>query len=168
MRKPYECDHGRTTLVRRPIGPNHINYCLQCDNCGRRVGNWLKKDGIDQPDRLPQWDYDLEPAFDVQEKAYRLEYAKRNVEARGVVAFAKVDEQHGELFWSAYTDYLNSEQWLQKRHAVLIRARGICQGCGMAKATQVHHLTYSRVGREMLFDLVAVCDACHETIHDKR
>jgi hypothetical protein len=32
-------------------------------------------------------------------------------------------------------------------------------------ATQVHHLTYRRWRREREFDLVSICDACHEKEH---
>ena len=39
--------------------------------------------------------------------------------------------------------------------------------CRKKPATQVHHLTYKRVGREMLFDLVAVCADCHEVVHEE-
>jgi len=50
--------------------------------------------------------------------------------------------------------------------AVLERDLRLCQGCRQRPATQVHHQTYRRVGREMLFDLVAVCDECHDAIHE--
>jgi predicted HNH restriction endonuclease len=32
-------------------------------------------------------------------------------------------------------------------------------------ATLVHHLHYETLFREMLFDLVAVCENCHSQIH---
>jgi hypothetical protein len=40
----------------------------------------------------------------------------------------------------------------------------ICQSCGVAVATQVHHLTYKHIFEEPLFDLVAICDECHEMV----
>jgi hypothetical protein len=64
-----------------------------------------------------------------------------------------------------YESYINSDAWQIVRQKVLKRANWICEGCGTAKATQVHHLTYDRLGNEMLFDLVAVCAACHREIH---
>lgn len=72
-------------------------------------------------------------------------------------------------WWAWYNRYLQTPEWRERRRRVMARANGICEGCGEREATQVHHLTYTRVGHEMLFDLVAVCDACHRTIHqDKR
>lgn len=71
----------------------------------------------------------------------------------------------GEAFQAWYAEYLETDVWREKRLQVLARARNTCEGCGLVKPTQVHHLTYERVGREMLFDLVAVCDDCHREIH---
>lgn len=34
-----------------------------------------------------------------------------------------------------------------------------------SNGVEVHHLTYERVGYEMLFDLISVCDPCHEQLH---
>lgn len=70
-------------------------------------------------------------------------------------------------WWAWYNDYLESPEWHHRRRRVLDRCRGICEGCGTARAVHVHHLTYARAGREMLFDLVGVCADCHETIHDR-
>jgi 5-methylcytosine-specific restriction endonuclease McrA len=66
-----------------------------------------------------------------------------------------------------YTEYLDTPAWAARRHRVLERAGYLCEGCREQRATIAHHLHYRRVGREMLFDLVAVCDACHAAIHDE-
>jgi 5-methylcytosine-specific restriction endonuclease McrA len=50
---------------------------------------------------------------------------------------------------------------------VLERAGNICEGCGEKKASQVHHLTYKHLRLEFLFELVAVCEKCHDTLHDE-
>jgi hypothetical protein len=68
-------------------------------------------------------------------------------------------------FFRWYDEYLESPEWDERRSRVLSRARGVCEGCRKEPATQVHHLTYERVGREMLFDLAAVCRDCHDCIH---
>lgn len=55
--------------------------------------------------------------------------------------------------------------WDLLRKKVLSRDNHQCQGCGGARATTVHHLTYDRLGSEMLFDLISVCSQCHAKIH---
>jgi 5-methylcytosine-specific restriction endonuclease McrA len=65
-----------------------------------------------------------------------------------------------------YADYLRTAAWQAKRDKVLARAQRVCEGCRDREATEVHHLTYAHVGRELLFELVALCEACHAVVHD--
>ncbi|RYE08557.1 MAG: hypothetical protein EOP22_12995 [Hyphomicrobiales bacterium] len=68
-------------------------------------------------------------------------------------------------FYEAYNSYLLSHSWQAKRSLVLKRAGGLCEGCGTKPATQVHHTSYKHLYDEFLFELVAVCDSCHERLH---
>lgn len=74
-------------------------------------------------------------------------------------------EQEREEWWAWYNSYLESPRWINLRKKVFERCRGVCEGCARSKATQVHHLTYDHVGKEMLFELVGICDQCHELLH---
>jgi 5-methylcytosine-specific restriction endonuclease McrA len=41
-----------------------------------------------------------------------------------------------------------------------------CQACGNRKPPlHVHHKTYERFGKELLTDLVGLCDTCHKKVH---
>ena len=64
-----------------------------------------------------------------------------------------------------YNEYLPGPAWRELQRATFERDKHLCQGCRKAPAVLVHHLTYIRVGREMLFDLVALCRKCHDQIH---
>jgi len=75
-------------------------------------------------------------------------------------------EQDNKEFNDKYHAYLKTKDWFSKRIKVLKRDNFICQACLENKATQVHHLTYDRVFNEPLFDLVSVCDPCHNSIHN--
>ncbi len=97
---------------------------------------------------LPAWDETLAAHFDGGR------VAERDMER------AQWFEEHDR--------YLNTDVWLDKRAAVLRRANGLCEGCGAAKATQVHHLTYEHWREELLWELVAICTDCHERVHSKR
>lgn len=74
----------------------------------------------------------------------------------------------GAQWRDEYSAYLLTPEWKSKRARVLKRASGICEGCGINRATEVHHLNYKHIFKEFLFDLVAVCDDCHERIHEKK
>ncbi len=63
-----------------------------------------------------------------------------------------------------YQRYLCTPEWFARRNAVMERSNGRCERCGK-KAAHVHHLTYIRKYNELLTDLQAVCEQCHESIH---
>lgn len=67
--------------------------------------------------------------------------------------------------WARYNAYLRSPQWREISQRVLNRAQRVCDGCGKEPATQAHHLTYENVGAEFLWELRAVCNACHDRYH---
>lgn len=71
----------------------------------------------------------------------------------------------GARWWAWYRGYLRSAAWAALRVKVLSRAQGRCEGCGAAKASDVHHLTYAHAGAEFLFELVALCRPCHVRWH---
>ena len=73
-------------------------------------------------------------------------------------------EAENQKWWNWFREYLRSPEWSRRRRLVLERARGICEACGQRQATEVHHLTYDHVGNEPLFDLAAICHACHEAL----
>ena len=66
-----------------------------------------------------------------------------------------------------YRAYLLTPQWREKRELVIRHADGLCQGCGIQPAEQVHHLTYQNIGNEFLWELRAVCKDCHERVHSE-
>lgn len=121
----------------------------QCTACGRSTSSWLKQSSIANVERLPAWDVELE---DRRYEAFRQNLASERA--------AKSAE-----WWDRYTAYLRTPAWQSRRAAVMARARGYCEGCGKAQATQVHHLTYAHVTEEFLWELVAVCEPCHDKVH---
>jgi hypothetical protein len=66
---------------------------------------------------------------------------------------------------TAYSWYLGSAFWRERREYILQRANYTCEKCGKRSATEVHHLTYIRVFNELPSDLLAVCKQCHYEIH---
>jgi hypothetical protein len=65
-----------------------------------------------------------------------------------------------------YAAYLLTEEWRKKRKAAIHRAGGRCQECLVAGLLHVHHLTYERVGREWLDDLIVLCPWHHHCRHN--
>lgn len=64
-----------------------------------------------------------------------------------------------------YLTYMRSAQWKRVRDEHLQRCDRWCEICHKARACQVHHWSYARLGCEHPLDLCAVCVTCHHRIH---
>lgn len=171
MRKPYTCAHDAFRLTVRVLANKAVVYAQQCDTCGAQVGGFVPHRRV-QPERvasLPAWDHGRYDAWQESEREYSIRYRQEQIRSVQHVADMAIDAGYARerkaKFDAVYADYLRSAPWRALRRKVLERSGGRCEGCADAAATQVHHLTYERVGREMLFDLVALCAACHAKVH---
>jgi hypothetical protein len=63
-----------------------------------------------------------------------------------------------------YKQYLNSTHW-QKIKTTVYKKRRKCQICGKSFNLNIHHITYERLGKELLSDLVVLCQSCHYKAH---
>ena len=87
--------------------------------------------------------------------------------------YAEADLLRGDIWhylirlnWdNYYPEYLASPAWKKKRDVVMLRDNHRC-ACG-AKAEHVHHKTYDNVGKEPLYDLVPLCEKCHDRYHER-
>lgn len=159
MNNPYECKHDNSRTVFKAYGDDK-RYFRQCLDCGSKVLPWLKKAKVDRIWEVPTFDEELERrGRETAQAAFQAQREQREAE------LAQKDRD----WWVWYNRYLQSEVWREKRRRVLERDDNTCQACLRRPATQVHHTTYIHVGHEPLFDLVSVCDICHEALHvDKR
>ena len=65
--------------------------------------------------------------------------------------------------------YLQSPQWYLLKTKRLIIANYKCECCGSNSQLQCHHITYERLTRERIDDLVILCggsNGCHQRIHN--
>ncbi len=67
-----------------------------------------------------------------------------------------------------YDDYLRSDAWKRRAAKVMQRAGDLCEGCLTNPPTEVHHRTYENLGAEFAFELLALCDVCHNRIHARK
>ncbi len=68
------------------------------------------------------------------------------------------------LGFTNYAEYLASEHWQDVRRLYRESDRPQRCRCG-ARGAHLHHLTYERLGAELLTDLLLLCQPCHERIH---
>jgi 5-methylcytosine-specific restriction endonuclease McrA len=94
-------------------------------------------------------------------------YKGRRYRERHEILLRLAKSQHSERgkFTKFYRQHLESPEWKAKRELVLKRCGGVCEGCGSASASEVHHVTYKHLGNEFLFELLGLCSACHDRLH---
>ena len=65
--------------------------------------------------------------------------------------------------------YMASREWRLKRNEVIERANNICERCFDADITDIHHISYERLGDENIEqDLLGVCRPCYEFLSAER
>lgn len=147
-----DCDHRLFGLRRRVYANGAAHFVYQCERCGA-AGRSIKRDLALARGGMTA------PAFDegLADRFWEERRGRRAAEA------AEASERRR----SNYAAYLDSPGWHERRRLRLEADRFVCQarlaGC-LARATEVHHLSYRFVGNEPLFDLVSVCRPCHEAI----
>lgn len=146
------CEHLQTATTRRTISNGATQVVKQCANCGRAVSAPLPHSSVPVVEALPEFDVSL---LERSQARQREEWESRRAENDSARA-ARHDE---------YSAYLLTPQWMAKRLKALERDGYMCQGCLNARATEVHHTTYSHLGAELLFQLISLCSNCHEWLH---
>jgi len=63
-----------------------------------------------------------------------------------------------------YSGYIKSSAWYAKRDLKMRKSGYKCWWCGTSYNLEVHHLTYERLGRERLSDLMVLCHKHHDWV----
>lgn len=141
-----QCSCSNQQHSKRVLKDGRTIFGMHCMNCGR----WTPK-SKSAFDKLPTIFFD---------ETIRVQFQKRLENFHR----SKSEKNRSEWF-AAYSTYLSSQKWKEKRIAVLERDNYLCQGCRNQKASQVHHLSYKNVGNEFLSELISLCSECHSKLH---
>lgn len=141
-----KCETCTQTVVARTIASGATRFYLECDSCGSTVQ--IRNNDPRTRTAVP----------------YRGIREQRWTEWSAVQEAKK--QRDDREWWAKYEAHLASDVWKALRLRVFEREAGLCQGCRLASGTQVHHVTYKRLGRELLTDLVLFCDDCHAHHHE--
>lgn len=152
------CEHPDTQLRAKLVSGGGVQCKPQCLKCGAPVGNSVKKE-----EGLPAWDQALLTRYEASRTAEREAIQRKYIRLHA--AETKELNEKSKNWQAEYAAYRRTPIWQNKRALVLKRAGGVCEGCLETKATVVHHTTYSHMGDELLYQLVALCQACHEKAH---
>jgi len=152
---PLKCDHTQTEIRRKRQINGKTYFARQCLRCGAHRGAVARTLAFNNG--VPKdWDVDLEQEWNKRICAAWQEW--RNGE-----------QERKDSAWRAkYEMHMQSPKWFDLRRRVFERCGNVCEGCGRARAAQVHHLSYDHLGDEFLWELRAVCMDCHERVHGRK
>jgi hypothetical protein len=82
-----------------------------------------------------------------------------------------VRRSSGDKPWLSdeYLTYLTTPKWKAFRRKALEAANYLCQRphCGIGSKLHVHHVTYDRLGNELLADVLVLCETHHRLEHQR-
>ena len=61
-----------------------------------------------------------------------------------------------------YSLYLRSARWKTLRFKRISESKFKCESCRSTEKLEAHHLTYDRIFREQMDDLMTLCAYCHD------
>lgn len=159
--EPPECEH-RHELRRLLAADGTTRFVQQCVDCGQQSNQIAKA-------KLTTQEMASAPVVE----SYETGEARRSAtwaacQSIRMQMLQEVGTRITEANRREYAEYLQLPHWRKIRAKRMAIANGICEGCGERPATQVHHLTYEHRGNEMLWELRAVCDECHEYLSQGR
>jgi hypothetical protein len=153
---PRHCPHPQQQLRKKIDKTGQPRLYNQCLTCGSPVGTRVSAKIYSGAHigEIPSFDEELRSSY---LRAYFARY-----DALRAAEVERLKTQCREQ----YQRYLQTPEWLARRELVLERENRICEGCRSRSATEVHHATYDHIGNEFLFELVALCRACHDRFHE--
>lgn len=146
LKASWDCPHPDTEARKKQIRGGGIQYVMQCLVCGEKASQPISKTKFSEAQLQ-----DMKPFDDAL--------------AENQPKYADLHAAHKAEFDDWYARYRQTSEWKAKRDQVLKRDNHICQGCG-GQATLAHHTTYRHVGQELLFELISLCNDCHEVVHE--
>lgn len=157
------CNHEPGGVWKTSTKAGAVTWRWRCDICRRYYGQAISKSDVAPLAHSLPAGPSMEEMRDAEHEAQQVAQSlTREAEAKR----KEQEQQQSVEYTQRYHRYLETPAWKAKRDRVMRRAGGTCEACGVARATEVHHLTYERVFEEPLFDLVAICGPCHRRIHE--
>lgn len=188
-REELSCDEHDPTLF-----VSGGNYGRCCSRCGERLQEgWIPHDELTDSEMAQAIDNrgEIESAHseEIKQRATELrrqdaipdfdelcpEQDAPSTEWRSAFETVKSinslpSEERNDLFWSLYEKYLWSSSWSKTRKRLIKEKGDECaaklSGCEES-ADHIHHTSYEHIGTEPMWELMPVCHACHEVLHQE-
>ena len=86
----------------------------------------------------------------------------------GEIASSPLFETHFLNEAMSYEEQLKTDEWREKRNAIIYRDMGMCQHCMTSKNLDVHHKYYLEGKKAWEYPdaaLLTLCRSCHSNFH---
>ncbi len=151
---PYCQAIGQWHLVKRCNAGGVWNVGLQCQTCGTFTGSGMKR--ADHPGWEGYDEYD--------DEARGRWYRQREQQWSETQDERRRQQQERS---QAYGEWLRtSVEWRELRAKVIYRAGNRCEACFANAPLQVHHISYLKGKLPPAWMLRAVCEECHDRLHN--
>lgn len=150
-----ECNHSDLKLCIYKDAAGNTHFRRQCQSCGEMKGTAVARNAVGDA-QLTEHRPNLNAEYEGARQRERDAIVQKHI---------RIQKAKSGAFSKAYADHLASEKWQRIRRKVLERAKNLCEGCLERAATQVHHKSYDHLGEEFMFELLALCQECHERLH---
>lgn len=153
----FPCEHEKREYRSWLTANKQWRIYEQCVDCGKLFRRGISFSAIlpRLPKQLPPCDFEAARLF---EQSY---YGTSGRLAAHYNRYRKTS------WWTQYSAYLRSAEWRARSQAAIAAANGVCTYCRERPAVQAHHISYARVGHELLEDLRAICIPCHILQHQE-
>lgn len=161
-----ECQHTDAPIRAMRTKGGTIQFKRQCQACWQSVGPAIAKASIPGADSVPPFDDEARKGYwEERGAAWKRQQEARQAEFEREAEERALEQEEADAAWrERYAAYLRTDRWQAKRRAVFERCQWRCEaqleGC-TGRADQVHHLRYTNMGDEPLWDLVGICYSCH-------
>lgn len=169
---PYECLHVQTELTQRVYQSGSLQAVYQCVDCGKHIRAISKKQTADIQN-LPPFKEDKRLKVEEAVRCWQKKHSEATEKAR--LAFNEETAAQitsGKIVvidLTTFDTYYTSPEWARTRLRIMNRDSHRCQVESCSGASEcVHHITYDRLGCENDLDLISLCHACHDLVHQKQ
>ena len=161
-----DCTHNNIIITYRKYSKGDA-VVKQCTECGKHISS-IKKSSVKEVSTLPLFDEEKEKIRSNIYQEWFSNYIKEEKRAKKRYEEKVYNDilkgKYSYTINSTFNTYYTSDEWEWVRRKIFKRDNNSCQSCGHP-AQCVHHITYERLGKESSFDLISLCNICHDEVH---
>ena len=169
---PYECPHVKTELTLRVYQSGSCQAVYQCVECGKHI-RAISKNQVADIQNLPPFNEDKRLSTEEAVRCWHKKHSEATEKARQAFNEETAAQiTSGEIVVidsTTFGTYYTSPEWARTRSRIMDRDRHQCQVASCGDTSEcVHHISYDRLGCENDLDLISLCHACHDLVHQKQ